>query len=78
MPSACPKLHYHVLLSSTAAVGASAFVLGIDCFTTAGLKEFYVWNLGLDTLFPKFVNNGIEFPVTQIMEIELWAWTEAS
>lgn len=34
-----PKLHYHVLLASTAAVGASAFVLGIDCFTTAGLKE---------------------------------------
>lgn len=34
-----PKIHYQVLLVSTAAVGASAFVLGIDCFTTANLKE---------------------------------------
>ena len=34
-----PKIHYQVLLISTAAVGASAFVLGIDCFTTANLKE---------------------------------------
>lgn len=34
-----PKIHYHVLLASTAAVGATAFVLGIDCFTTANLKE---------------------------------------
>ena len=34
-----PRLHYPVLLASTAVVGATAFVLGIDCFTTAGLKE---------------------------------------
>jgi hypothetical protein len=34
-----PKFHYPVLLASTAVVGATAFVLGIDCFTTAGLKE---------------------------------------
>lgn len=34
-----PKLHWHVLLVSTAIVGASAFMLGVDCFTTAGLKE---------------------------------------
>jgi hypothetical protein len=39
-----PKIHWHVLLVSTAFVGASAFMLGIDCFTTAGLKEasYYV------------------------------------
>ncbi|KAH8120443.1 hypothetical protein DFH11DRAFT_1685736 [Phellopilus nigrolimitatus] len=66
-----PKVHYHVLLASTAAVGASAFVLGIDCFTTANLKEFYVWNLGFDSLFPKFQNNGIQFPISQMMQIEL-------
>ena len=38
-----PRIHYHVLLASTAAVGASAFVLGIDCFTTANLKEVRIF-----------------------------------
>ncbi|KAK7059062.1 hypothetical protein VNI00_001686 [Paramarasmius palmivorus] len=66
-----PKIHYHVLLTSTAFVGASALMLGIDCYTTAGLKEFYVWNIGFNALFPKYTNNGIEFPVTQTMQIEL-------
>lgn len=46
-------------------------MLGIDCFTTAGLKEFYIWNLGFPSLFPKFVDNGIRFPVSQQMQIEL-------
>lgn len=36
-----PKLHLYVLLFSTAFVGSTAFVLGVDCYTTAGLKE--VW-----------------------------------
>ncbi|KAL1720809.1 hypothetical protein EV715DRAFT_196517 [Schizophyllum commune] len=66
-----PKIHYHVLLVSTAFIGASATILGIDCFTTANLKEFYVWNLGFESLFPKFKNNGIKFPVGQVMQIEL-------
>ncbi|KAG5647627.1 hypothetical protein DXG03_008980 [Asterophora parasitica] len=81
-------IHYHILLISTAFVGSSAFMLGVDCFTTAGLKEvcrpillfaytetlrfqFYIWNLGFRSLFPKFTNNGIEFPVSQTMQIEL-------
>lgn len=34
-----PKIHYHILLVSTAFVGSSALMLGVDCFTTAGLKE---------------------------------------
>jgi hypothetical protein len=34
-----PAIHYHILLVSTALVGATAFMLGVDCFTTAGLKE---------------------------------------
>ena len=34
-----PKLHYYIILLSTAFVGASSFMLGVDCFTTAGLKE---------------------------------------
>ncbi|KAJ7169773.1 hypothetical protein C8R46DRAFT_210667 [Mycena filopes] len=66
-----PKIHYHILLISTAIVGSSAFMLGVDCFTTAGLKEFYIWNLGFRSLFPKYASNGIEFPVSQTMQIEL-------
>lgn len=66
-----PKIHYHVLLISTAFVGASSFMLGVDCFTTAGLKEFYIWNIGFPSLFPKFTQHGIEFPVSQTMQIEL-------
>ncbi|KAF7985291.1 hypothetical protein HWV62_6449 [Athelia sp. TMB] len=66
-----PKLHLHVLLVSTAFVGSSAFVLGVDCYTTAGLKEFYLWNIGFNSLFPKYVDNGIQFPVTQTIQIEL-------
>jgi Domain of unknown function (DUF4203) len=34
-----PKIHYQVLLVATAFVGATAVVLGADCFSTAGLKE---------------------------------------
>ena len=30
-----------------------------------------MWNLGFRPLFPKYANNGIEFPVSQAMEIEL-------
>ncbi|RXW15326.1 hypothetical protein EST38_g10525 [Candolleomyces aberdarensis] len=66
-----PKIHYHILLISTAFVGATSFMLGVDCFTTAGMKEFYIWNLGFPSLFPKFVQNGIQFPVSQQMQIEL-------
>ncbi|KAI0331977.1 hypothetical protein GY45DRAFT_1321531 [Cubamyces sp. BRFM 1775] len=66
-----PKLHYYLLLTSTAFVGATAFMLGVDCFTTAGLKEFYIWNLGFEMLFTKYQEHGIKFPVTQIMQIEL-------
>jgi hypothetical protein len=33
--------------------------------------KFYLWNLGFRSLFPKFVNNGVAFPVSQTMQIEL-------
>ncbi|CCL98299.1 uncharacterized protein FIBRA_00293 [Fibroporia radiculosa] len=66
-----PKIHYHILLLSTAFVGATSLILGIDCYTTGGLKEFYMWNLGFTSLFPKYTDNGIKFPITQTMEIEL-------
>ncbi|KAI9512844.1 hypothetical protein F5148DRAFT_650634 [Russula earlei] len=66
-----PKIHYQVLLVATAIVGASAIILGVDCFSTAGLKEFYVWNIGFRQLFPKYVDHGIQFPVSQTMQIEI-------
>jgi hypothetical protein len=66
-----PRVHYHILLISTSFVGATAFMLGVDCYTTAGLKEFYMWNIGFMALFPKYRENGIKFPVTQTMQIEL-------
>ncbi|KAF9015484.1 hypothetical protein BDQ17DRAFT_1386211 [Cyathus striatus] len=66
-----PKIHYHILLISTSVVGSSAFMLGVDCFTTAGLKEFYIWNIGFTSMFPKYTTNGIQFPVSQTMQIEL-------
>lgn len=34
-----PKAHEYVLLVASALVGATAFTLGVDCFTRAGLKE---------------------------------------
>ncbi|KIP12493.1 hypothetical protein PHLGIDRAFT_124031 [Phlebiopsis gigantea 11061_1 CR5-6] len=66
-----PRLHYYTLIVSTGFVGATAFMLGVDCYTTADLKEFYIWNLGFNTLFTRYVHLGIQFPVSQTMEIEL-------
>ena len=37
-----PKLHYYTLIVSTGFVGATAFMLGVDCYTTANLKEVRV------------------------------------
>ncbi|KAG9006291.1 hypothetical protein FRB93_008780 [Tulasnella sp. JGI-2019a] len=69
--STFPKIHYPVLLFSTALVGSSAFMLGVDCLSTAGLKEFYIWNLGFDNMFEPFAAAGIRYPVSQTMMIEL-------
>ncbi|KAI9445092.1 hypothetical protein H4582DRAFT_2108841 [Lactarius indigo] len=66
-----PRIHYQVLLVATAIVGASVVMLGADCFSTAGLKEFYVWNIGYRNLFPKYTEHNIQFPVSQAMQIEL-------
>jgi len=35
---------------STSIIGSSSLILGIDCFTRVGLKEFYIRNLGFDQL----------------------------
>jgi hypothetical protein len=39
LASLVPLLHDHMVLASTAWIGATAVVLGIDCYTRAGLKE---------------------------------------
>ncbi|GAA5934011.1 hypothetical protein JCM1841_002049 [Sporobolomyces salmonicolor] len=63
-----PKFAPDVLLVSTSALGATTVVLGVDCFTTSGLKEFYVYQFGLSSLFPKL--NG-DYTVSTGIIIEL-------
>ena len=51
--------------------GATAVVLGIDCFSRAGLKEFwaYIWDLN-DNLFPV---GATTYPLTRGMKVEIAA-----
>lgn len=83
--SLVPVLTPHMTLVSTAWIGATASLLGVDCFVRGGLKEvsdhepfceadedgyqFYIYNLGFHDLFPSL--NGLKYPLTQTMEIEL-------
>ena len=85
LASIAPKMIEPMMLASTAWIGATAFVFGVDCYTRAGLKEvrgfslviplsdiwaqFYVYNLGFHDLFPSL--NGEKYPLTQTMAIEL-------
>ena len=39
--------------------------------TFSSARQFYVWNIGFDSIFTKYQQHGIQFPVTQIMQIEL-------
>jgi hypothetical protein len=59
----------YALIGSISFSGATAFTLGIDCFTRAGLKEFwfYIWNLN-DNLFPL---NTDTFPLTKGIKVEI-------
>lgn len=59
----------YALIGSTSFSGATAFVLGIDCFTRAGMKEFwfYIWDLN-DDLFPLGTTT---FPLTRGMRVEI-------
>ena len=43
--SLSPYTRLYALVPSTALAGATAFTLGVDCFSRAGLKEFwlYIW-----------------------------------
>ena len=62
---------HHALLVCIAFGGATAAVLGIDCFSRAGLKEFwaYTWNLN-DDLFPL---GTVTYPITRGIKVELAA-----
>lgn len=62
-----PILAIHVTLFATAAMGAAAVVLGIDCFTTGGLKEFWLFIVGFGSLWPKLTY----YPFTVTMQAEL-------
>jgi Domain of unknown function (DUF4203) len=57
------------LIGATSFGGATAAVLGFDCFSRAGLKEFwlYIWNLN-DNLFPLNTNT---YPITRGIRVEL-------
>ncbi|KIW89704.1 uncharacterized protein Z519_09860 [Cladophialophora bantiana CBS 173.52] len=59
----------YALIGSISFSGATAFTLGVDCFTRAGLKEFwfYIWNLN-DNLFPLNTNT---FPLTKGIRVEI-------
>lgn len=56
------------LIVSIAFAGATITVLGIDCFSRAGLKEFWAWIWALnDNLFPLGANT---YPVTRGIRVE--------
>lgn len=57
------------LIACTAFAGAMITVVGIDCFSRAGLKEFwlYVWNLN-DNIFPIGTNT---YPITRGIRVEI-------
>ncbi|KAH7051044.1 hypothetical protein B0J12DRAFT_76733 [Macrophomina phaseolina] len=57
------------LIGCTSFAGATITVIGIDCFSRAGLKEFwlYIWDLNNDT-FPLFTNT---YPITRGIRVEI-------
>ncbi|KAJ5794849.1 hypothetical protein N7457_001448 [Penicillium paradoxum] len=57
------------LIGCTSFSGATALVLGIDCYSRAGLKEFwlYIWGLN-NNVFPLRTNT---YPVTRGIRVEL-------
>ncbi|KAI1451866.1 hypothetical protein F4805DRAFT_68345 [Annulohypoxylon moriforme] len=64
--------HYtrpYALIGLMSFAGATVTVLGIDCFSRAGLKEFwvYIWNLN-DKLFPLDANT---YPLTKGIKVEI-------
>lgn len=60
------------LIGSTSFAGATIIVLGIDCFSRAGLKEFwvYIWDLN-DALLPSHYSGT--YPITRGIRVEIAA-----
>ncbi|KAH8673762.1 hypothetical protein BX600DRAFT_214955 [Xylariales sp. PMI_506] len=59
----------YALIGSISFSGATVAILGIDCFTRAGLKEFWAYLWGLNTqLFPASVDT---YPVTKAIRVEI-------
>lgn len=57
------------LIGSTSFSGSTAFVLGIDCFSKGGLKEFWIYLWGLNNnLFPLNTNT---YPITKGTRVEI-------
>ncbi|KAI2630822.1 hypothetical protein GGR54DRAFT_635429 [Hypoxylon sp. NC1633] len=59
----------YALIGLMSFAGATVTVLGIDCFSRAGLKEFwvYIWNLN-DKLFPL---DASTYPLTKGIRVEI-------
>ncbi|KAK1811646.1 hypothetical protein LTR12_013985 [Friedmanniomyces endolithicus] len=57
------------LILGTSFAGAQATVIGVDCFSRAGLKEFwlYIWDLNQDA----FPINTTTYPITRGMKVEI-------
>ncbi|THH17410.1 hypothetical protein EW146_g3411 [Bondarzewia mesenterica] len=70
-----PKIHYHVILVSTAMDlkrwHLAFFSHFCEILTSISLRQFYIWNIGFESLFPKFTSRGMQFPVSQTIQIEL-------
>ncbi|KAI4154777.1 MAG: hypothetical protein LQ340_001446 [Diploschistes diacapsis] len=59
----------YVIIGATSFSGATAIILGIDCFALAGLKEFWVYIWGLNAkLFPEQQDT---YPITRGMTVEI-------
>lgn len=59
------------LLHRSQSEGGEAGIHLLSYVINMFLRQFYIWNLGFTSLFPKYQKNGIAFPVSQVMEIEL-------
>lgn len=58
----------YTMIISLAFTGSTMLVLGIDCFSKAGLKEFWVYNWSLNSrLFPLDTDT---YPVTRGIKVE--------
>ncbi|KAI4131995.1 MAG: hypothetical protein LQ338_000979 [Usnochroma carphineum] len=60
------------LIGAISFAGATAIVLGIDCFSRAGLKEFwlYIWNLN-ENIYPLHYRGP--YPITRGIRVEIAA-----